>query len=336
MIKNKQNIMLLGIILIVIIFLFLFFWNRINDDPDIIIGYSADSFGHSPIFIGKELGLFEAQGLKVKYIAFTSTNYSRQAISTGQVDIVTGGANNFIDPISKGINIRFIAPMVLAPSYAYVRPNDVNTLLDLNNTSIATRVDSTTGYAFRRILKENNLDINFTYVDIENAYSPIALMDKKIISAALKGAEAKEDFFKAGAIVLPEWVSKGYTERYFLSTSIIVNEDFASRNPEIINKFLDGYIESQRFMKENPKETKVILANYMNNATDGVTSYSVEDISNTLSSLRFVLWVNPNEFLDIASYAYDSGIISNDLNLTEIYDNRYEEKLRIAQEEIYE
>ncbi|GEM_PF-2598825 len=336
MIKQKKQILFIsGIIILLIIFLLIFLKNN-NSEPDLIIGYSADSFGHSPIFIGKELGLFEAQGLKVKYIPFTSTNYSRQAVSTGQVDIVTGGANNFIDPISKGINIRFIAPMVLAPSYAYVRPNDVNTLLDLNNTSIATRVDSTTGYAFRRILKENNIDINFTYVDIENAYSPIALMDKKIISAALKGAESKEDFFKAGAIILPEWVSKGYTERYFLSTSIIVNEDFASKNPEIISKFLDGYIESQRFMKENPEETRVILANYMNNATDGVTSYSIEDINNTLSSMKFVLWVNPNEFLDIASYAYDSRIISNDLNLMEIYDNRFEEKLRKAQEEIYE
>ncbi|NCP72072.1 ABC transporter substrate-binding protein [archaeon] len=331
----KLKFWVIPIIIILIIIGIFIFNNNSKVKSDIIIGYSEDSFGHSPIFVGKELGLFEKQGIIVEYVPFSSTKYSRQAVSSNQVNLVTGGANNFIDPISKGINIKFIAPMALAPSMAYVRPNDILTLKDLNNTSIATRVDSTSGYVLNRILKENNLDIQYTYVDIENAYTPLALVEKKIISAALKGAEGKEEFFKSGAIILPEWEEKGYDKRYFLNTSLVVNTDYLEGNPEVVEKFIDGYIESHRFMVENPDETYNLLQKHINAVNKDIISYSKEEVINSLSLLKFNLWVDLDNFLDYAIYAQENNLIDVNLTIDDLFDKRFEEKLKNAQYEIY-
>ena len=92
--------------MVIIITAIFFFKKTENSESDLIIGYTSGSFGYSPIIIGKELGLFEKQGLKVEYIPFSSVKYSRQAIAAKQVNIVTGGANNYIEPMSKDINIR--------------------------------------------------------------------------------------------------------------------------------------------------------------------------------------------------------------------------------------
>lgn len=331
----KLKFWIISIIILIIISSIFLFNNNLKAKPDIIIGYSQDSFGHSPIFIGKELKLFEKQGIIVEYVPFSSTKYSRQAVSNNQVNLVTGGANNFIDPIAKGINIKFIAPMAFAPSMAYVRPNDILTLNDLNNTSIATRVDSTSGYALNRILRENNIDIQYTYVDIENAYTPLALVEKKIISAALKGAEGKEEFFKSGAIILPEWKEKGYDKRYFLNTSLVVNTEYLESNSEIVEKFIEGYIESQRFMVENPDKTYDILQKHINSVNKDIINYSKEDVIETLSLLKFNLWTDLNNFLDYAIYAQENNLIDVNLTIDDLFDRRFEEKLKTAQYEIY-
>lgn len=332
---NKIFYIILFVIIIVAIIGYVFLLNNSKLKPDIIIGYSEDSFGHSPIFIGKELGLFEKQGIIVEYVPFSSTKYSRQAVSNNQVNLVTGGANNFIDPIAKGINIKYIAPMAFAPSMAYVRPNDILTLVDLNNTSIATRIDSTSGYALNRILKDNNINIQLTYVDIENAYTPLALVEKKIISAALKGAEGKEEFFKVGAVILPEWLEKGYDKRYFLNTSLVVNTDYLEENSDVVEKFIAGYIEAQRYMVLYPDETYDILQKHINNVNKDIINYSKEDIVNSMSLLKFNLWVDLNYFLDYAVYAHENNLIDTNLTIDDLFDRRFEEKLKTAQYEIY-
>ncbi|MDO8623337.1 MAG: ABC transporter substrate-binding protein [archaeon] len=330
--KKIWIILIIGIIIIVSIF----FFKRTEDSkPDLIIGYSPGSFGHSPIIIGKELGLFEKQGLKVEYIPFSSTKYARQAIAAKQVNIVTGGANNYIEPMSKDIKIKFIAPMVTAPTYIFVRPNEITKLVELNNSLVASRIDATSGYALKRILREDNISINFNFEDIESTYAPIALMDKKMVIAVAKGGEGKEEFLKTGAVVLKEWEEKGYLNRYFLGTSIIIDDSFLENNPEVVDKFIDGYIESQKFIVENPNETYKILAEFMNKDSEGVIIYINETVKNSLSALKFTLWTDPNEFLDFAKYAKEYGIIDKNLSLEDIYNNRFEEKLKKAQIEIY-
>ena len=193
--------------------------------------------------------------------------------------------------------------MVTASTYIFVRPNEITKLVELNNTNVASRIDATSGYALKRVLKEDNISINFNFEDIDSAYTPIALMEKKIVIAAARGGESKEEFLKTGAVVLKEWKDKGYLNRYFLGSSIIVDASFLEDNPEVVDKFLDGYIESQKFIAENPNETYKILVDVMNKEVEGVIIYTNETVKDSLSTLRFTLWVEPNEFLDFAKYA---------------------------------
>lgn len=216
-----------------------------------------------------------------------------------------------------------------------MRPNNITRLAELNNTIIASRVDSTSGYALRRVLEGENIDIDFTFEDIESEHAPIALMDKKIVIAVAKGGEGKEEFFKAGAVVLKEWKDKGYLNRYFLGSSLIIDSSFLENNPRVVDKFLDAYIESQRFMVEHPQETYQILAEFMNRENLGGIVYTNETVKDSLSILRFALWVDSNEFLDFAKYAKESGMIDKNLSLQDIYNDRFEEKLKKAQIEVY-
>jgi len=285
--------------------------------------------------IAKEKNYFKDYGLNAEFIPIDSSKYGRIAISSGQLDIVSGGATNYFDPISKGIDLKVIAPFTADLYTIYVRPGDINTFSDLNNKRLGARIDSGDSFILRKIFEENNLDLNISYVDIDPNYRPLALMEKNIIDAASAKEIDKQTFNDIGAVLIPEFVNLGYDERRFVVSSIIVRGDYLREHPQNVDIFIDVYIKSQRYIKEHPEETSKILLAELNKNAMGAKIYTDKDVSYLISNNNILLWSDPIFLEEYVRSAYKVGIIDKNLTLDDIYDNRYEEKLKKAQEEIY-
>lgn len=287
--------------------------------------------------IAHDKGFFTKHGIKAKLVPLKSGKEVKQAISLGQIDIGSGGATNFFVPISKGAPVKIIAPSTTAPTHMYIRPDGgVKKFRDLIGKTIATTPGSSSNFALLYALSKENINTGqITFVDVEKKYRPIALMEKKIVDAAMAGEHDALFLEEAGAVPFPEWQKKGYLNKQFPHTVIAVNTDFLATNPEKAEAFIDAFIETQSFIKSNPDEAAELLATHISSVTGGAVVFSPEDIKEVWKTIEYNLWDEPDILVDMSKIAKETGEIEKELTLDEIYDLQFRKKLKDAQAEIY-
>jgi ABC-type nitrate/sulfonate/bicarbonate transport system substrate-binding protein len=330
---NKKIFILIILVLIIIIGAFLIFYQK--KEVDLKIGYNVDSVNHATSIIMLEKKMLEARGLTVEYIPVTSTKYSLQALAIGQLDITSGGVSHFFSPISKEVPIKLISPLITAPTLVYVRENDIKKISDLNGKKINVKLGSVGDFSLRYIFKKEGFDLNYITENISNEFELIALVDKKIVDVILGGTNNQKAHLLAGAVILEEWIEKGYSEIYFPRTTLAVNTNFLNTNPEKVDLFIDALIESHKFIHDNPDEAYTLIANHLNKHSSKAIVYTSQDIEELFMDLKLFLWFDPIIFEEMALFSKDMGDIDKELSVNDLFDLRYSERLQKAQEEIY-
>ena len=326
-------------IVITAFFVFKSFFNKSTNNVDIRVGYDIESINNVPIIIAHERGLFNKHGLVVNLIPLKSGKEIAQTLAIGGIDIGSAGVTNFFIPISKGAPVKIIAPTTMSPTYVYVRPDShIETLGDLAGKTIASSRGESSNFVLQYVLKRENIDVSsITFLDIEDTYRPIALMEKKIVDAVVVSGGKESLYKKVGAVILKEWETKGYINKTFPRIVIAVNADFVSKNPKKVEKFIDAFIESQRFVNSNPKESAQLVSQYINLGTNGTVNFSPDEIQESWRGdlVQYLLWYDPSVFVDLAKISKEIGDIENVITLEQIFDLRFEQKLKAAQIEIY-
>ena len=303
-------------------------------------GYMPGNMNGAPFYIALAKGFFEEYNIKIEIVPLSSGSEVKQAISAGQINLGFAGASNFFIPISKGVPIKVIAHMSFTHTYLYVGPNDIKTFKELEGKSIAISPGGINEYEIRRILKKENVDtdkINFVNI-IDKINRPIALMEKKIVDAVPIDYEDLAKYSEFGAVPLEEWGTKGYDNRYKLDTVIVVNEEFKQAHPLLVEQFIDGLIDGHRFIKSNPKEAAAIVSSYIETDTSGALKYLPENLEKMWENeiLTYTLWDDPMALVGMSEIAAQIGQIDSILTLDQIYDLTFQDKLKNAQNEIYQ
>jgi ABC-type nitrate/sulfonate/bicarbonate transport system substrate-binding protein len=331
-----------GVCLIILLASAFYIWFNPAPKADnlIKIGYMPGNMNGAPFYIAYAKGFFSEHNIAVETVPLSSGSEVKQALSAGQIDIGFAGASNFLIPISKGVPIKVIAPMSFTHTYIYVRPdNETRTFQDLIGKTIAISPGGINEYEIRRVLKKENIDankINFAYI-IDKVNRPIALMDKKVVDAVPIDYEDLNTYLKIGAVPFEEWETKGYADHVKLDTVITVNEEFMRSNPLIVEHFMDGIIDGQRFLKSNPEESAEIVSSYIKTDTSGALAYLPKNLNDMWKNgiIVYTLWDDPAALVEMSEIAAEIGQIDKNLTLGQIYDLSFEEKLKNAQNEIY-
>lgn len=338
----KKKIIYLTIFVLIIIAiscLILYILFSRTNNVDIRVGYNVESVNYAPTMIVYEKGLFNKHGLTVKFIPLKSGKEVQYALATERIDIGFAGTTQFFISMAKNAPIKIIAPSTISSNYVFVRPDSqIETVGDLAGKTIASARGGTCDLGLRYILKKENVDVSgITFLDIEDTYRPIALMEKKIVDAVVESGDKESIYKKAGAVILKEWKTKGYISETFPGVVIAANTDFMSKNPKKIEKFIDAFIESQRFIKSNPEESAQLVSQHINSGTAGVLNFSPDEIQESWRGglVQYILWYDPNVIVDLAKISKEIGDIENVITLEQIFDLRFEQKLKAAQIEIY-
>lgn len=308
-----------------------------QDDNITRIGYNVESLNHGPIMIAYETGIFDKHKLKVELVPLKSGKEIQQTLAIGRIDLGSAGATNFFIPISKGAPVKIIAPLAVSPTQVFVRPDDnIKKINDLVGKTIASRLGESSNLALGYALRKENISLSsIEFVDIDKNIRPIALMEKKIVDAVVAGEYEEKIYLDYGAVLLEEWKTKGYANKSFPRTVIAVNSNFMNENKKTISLFIGAFIESQKFIKDNPDEAAKIIAKHIEEGSEAAIRFSVEDIKDSWKELKYVLWYEPYDFVEISKIAEEIGDIESALSLNQIFDLSFEKKLKNAQAKIY-
>ena len=235
------------------------------------IGYRAHNY-YLPLFVAKEKGYFEEEGLDVEMVEFKSTNQLVEALILGQVDAGIGGINSFVlFSIEQRKPNQFkifsgssISKDKFNPFRIIVRKDsDMKSLSDLKGKKIGTFQGSAALFVWVNVALEG-------YAKKEEV--EVVQMDPALLLSALeaKSVDAILTLEPEGSIALSKGNTKVLAEdpivcrlfEDFSLTASVFSSDFVKKNPEKAARIVRATEKAIDFIKENPEETKLIISSY--------------------------------------------------------------------------
>ena len=285
--------------------------------------------GHVIPIVGIEKGFFLEKidsDTEIESRIFDSGPQVIESLFANSVDIAYVGPgpaiNGFLNSENK--NIKILSGAASGGASFIVHPNsEINSASDFVGKKIAApQIGNTQDVSLRHYLSENNLK------PAEKGGSVVVynISNPDIYTLFVKGEID-------GAWVAEPWATILETElggnrlffeedlwpnKQFASVLLIVNSNYAEKNPEIISNFLLSHKQTVNWINNNPIETRNIFNSFLKSHLGQSLSDNVVDIS--LSNLEITSDAVSNSVYSFAEKADALGYLGrNGYDLSEIF-----------------
>lgn len=210
--------------------------------------------GHAPLFVAKEKGFFEQQGLDVEMIGPADPSDPPKLVAANKADIAITYQPQFMIQVDRGLPLARIGSLIDRPLTCMVVLEDgpIRTIKDLKNKRIGHSAGSVNSIMLKTMLEKNGLTLN----DVEsiNVHYNLsqALLTKKIDAAT--GMMRNFEVIQMELNNTP--VRVFYPEQNGVPTYeeliFIVNKNHID-DPRW-NKFLTAVKQGEEYLQKHPEE----------------------------------------------------------------------------------
>jgi NitT/TauT family transport system substrate-binding protein len=296
-----------------------------GEAPALRLGYFPN-ITHAPALIGVKNGLFQQAlgSTKLEPKTFNAGPAAVEALFSGAIDATYIGPNPAINAwaTSKGSAIKIIAGSTSGGAGLVVKPG-INTPADLKGKKIATpQLGNTQDVALRAWLKSNGLNADqqgggdvsvlpqdnatalqaFAQGAIDGAWVPEPNLSRMIIESKGKLLVNEKDLWPNGQ---------------FVTTHLIVKQDFLKKYPETVKKLLQGHIASVKAIETDSAGAQK-AANEQLAALSG-KPLKDEILTSAFKNLTFTNDPIASSLYTSAQHAQDVGLLKP-VDLKGIYD----------------
>lgn len=293
---------------------------------EVRLGYFPN-ITHSTALVGVEKGLFSkhlGSGVSLKTSTFNAGPAAIEAVFSGAIDATYIGPNPAINAWakSKGQAIKIIAGSASGGVSLIVKP-EITSVEGLKGKKIATpQLGNTQDVALRYWLQEKGLktdvkgggDVHIVPQENSQTLQTFATGD-------IDGAWVPEPF--ASRLILE---SKGKTlvderdlwpNRQFVITHLIVRQEWAKANPDLVKKLLEAHVESTKYITDDP----AAAAKTVNTAIEKLTQKPLkpEVLDSAFKNITFTNDPIASSLVGSADHAIKVGLL-DPVDLNGIYD----------------
>lgn len=290
------------------------------------------------IFVAKEKGYFDQEGLDVELITFTRFAEELPLLATGKLDLGTGGLNpDIFNAISRDIPVRIVTANAVGTrgdrsAALLVRQDLVDSgrykdLKDLAGMKIAINgLGSSSQLIFERILARGGL----TRDDIDLTVVPFSEMATALANAGIDAAFTVEPFINA---IVSRNLAKSIitgTEGFpgSINQVVVISPVFAKEQPEAARRVMYAFLKGQR----------EYLAAFIANTNPGARDEIIQILTRYTALKDPALYAamgmsggDPNGAVDLAvlaemqDYFVKVGTLTQALDVTQVVDPSYAE-----------
>lgn len=233
------------------------------------VGYLPNN-GHALIFIAKENGYFEKEGLDVTLYQFKNSAEGTNAIIAKKIDVGGFGLTPLVF-VSKGANETIIggldgdaAGLIVKPENAgkYQNLTDFKSLVVFRGKTIATVRASTGDIHFRDALTQAGLDLKKD-ITIQELSSPADVLEAVKTGKVDAGLVWTPYMELAQSEGLPVVLYTGDLYPKHPCCRIAVLTDTLNSNRDTYVRFERALIESYKWLKENPDASVDVVGKYV-------------------------------------------------------------------------
>ena len=210
---------------------------------------------HIGVYIAKELGYFDEQGINVELTAFESGLQSLRGGVAGGLDIVGASSEPIITVISRGAKIRIIFSYAHRLTVVMAAQESIRRPADLRGKNLGIQeVGAFREVMTRAVLHSAGLtqqDVN--YVPVSSAGYITALIGNKIDTAILHIDQAYMARTKKASLhpLVPLWeIMPSYWYGTFSTT-----EELLRKDSDLLARAVAAIIKAHRFMYRNKERT---------------------------------------------------------------------------------
>src|SRR5215468_82736 len=230
-----------------------------------------------PVWVAKDAGYFEKQGLDVEPVQIRGGSLITVAILTGNLQFSAAGAEI----------VLLACPVDVDPVYLIVRP-EIKSAAELKGKPAGiTRYGSTTHFYLRTALKNIGLDPERDILIMQLGAGPemvVALQNGAIATAALTHRYALP-FLERGWPVL---VDLSKTDLVYPSSCVTSSRDFVKAEPTVVQNFLRGYIAGINLIKRDHGFAQKSFAKWMREKDLAIVKKTVETYARLYKPVPYV------------------------------------------------
>ena len=168
----------------------------------LIVSYSSFTGNRAPLWIAKELGLYEKYGLDVKLVSIAAGSVSLTALLAGNVHLTTDSSSGVVGAVARGAPIVTISTNGALP-YQLIALPSIKSPAELRGKIVgSSRIGAGTDFLLRRILAKLALtpgkDVSLIPTGVSESDKRIQLMFQGKIDATIGESDKVFQFAELG------------------------------------------------------------------------------------------------------------------------------------------
>lgn len=222
------------------------------------ISYSAISPSFGALWVAKDIGIFDRNGLDAQLIFIQSSPTNIQALINNDIQVSISGAVGVVNSAIGGVDLVFIGAMYQSMLYHLVGDNSIKTPQDLKGKKIGvSRFGASSHYAVEVVLEKLGIDPkkDVTILQIGSENVRAAAIAKGAIQATVITPPLNPAHKKLGLHTVISLKEAGIP---YLSDAMIVRRGYYASNPRPVRRFLRSMVEAFAFYKR-PENKSVVM-----------------------------------------------------------------------------
>jgi ABC-type nitrate/sulfonate/bicarbonate transport system substrate-binding protein len=216
------------------------------------------------VWIAKEQGLFQKQGLDVQYVVMPNGTLTIAALLAGEIDMGLGGPGHILDAAVSGADVICVANFFQKLDYTLTVRPEIKKPEDLKGKKITTSGPGSSSYmvtllALQKLdLEPKQAKINLVTIPGTEINRRLALESGAVDATALRGAIG-DLYNQKGYPALFNFRGSGVT---MPQTLVLTTGRTAAAKPQLVEAYLKALIEGIAFVVDpaNKEVVKRIVA----------------------------------------------------------------------------
>lgn len=279
---------------------------------DKLVAVGSQWYGHIPVWVGIERGMFERHGFTVEWRFIGKSMDRLNAISSGEAQFASLGEIAMLSAMAQG-NTRFywVGNQDIAPGFEglVARPG-IDGFEQLRGKRIGFPFGSSVDLTARMLLRQHGLDPlkDVRLVNLEVGDVPAVFRAGNVDAALIWEPGFSQIKAVEGATVLGMDTDTEVYQRFGTMTGpdvLVMGRDWANADTQRARRFLAAYFEALDWVKAHPRETVALVAG----------SYIQQEPATIQANLDKFQWQDAADHQTVMS---DSGIFAQAEYLLEI------------------
>ena len=261
----------------------------------VMSGYSATSGPHAVLWIARDAGLFEKNGLRTEVAYIRSGSTMAQTLVSGEIQLSQMGGPAMLGAGVAGMDVTFVA--VALNTTPIVIMGSVSKMEELKGKSIGvtrygSNTDTSARYAIRKAGMQPEKDV--ALIQLEDYGNILGGMQSGRVTA---GALADPFTFAAKKLGFKELADLAAMGLEFPFVGMVAKKSYIKDNLDTVQRFVRAYVEAIAIYKNNRELAMKITSKYTGIKDAAVLAATVDFYTPklqrvpypTVGGLRFVL-----------------------------------------------